>query len=65
MRYRLDPSNNVINLSTKSFTFYEFKLLNKNLNFSPTPNTYNKKQFKSDINAFVRKVKLKAHFKNK
>ena len=32
-------SNNVINLSTKSFTFYEFKLSNKNLNFCP------KKQF--------------------
>ena len=32
-------SNNVINLSTKSFTFYEFKRSNKNLNFCP------KKQF--------------------
>ena len=52
-------------LSTKSFTFYEFKLLNKNLNFCPTPNRYNKKQFKNDIETFIRKVKLKAHFKNK
>ena len=65
IRYHLDPLNNVINLSTKSFTFYEFKLLNKNLNFCPTPNRYNKKQFKNDIETFIRKVKLKAHFKNK
>ena len=36
--YHLDPSNNVINLSTKTFTFYEFKLSNKNLNFCPIPN---------------------------
>ena len=43
----------------------EFKLLNKNLNFCPTPNRSNKKQFKNDIDAFIRKVKLKAHFKNK
>ena len=65
IRYHLDPLNNVINLSTKSFTFYEFKLLNKNLNFCPTPNRYNKKPFKNDIDTFIRKVKLKAHFKNK
>ena len=38
MRYHLDSLNNVINLSTKSFTFYEFKLLNKNLNLCLTPN---------------------------
>ena len=65
MRCHLDPLNNVINLSTKSFTFYEFKLLNKNLNFCPAPNRYNKKQFKNDIDTFIRKVKLKSHFKNK
>ena len=42
-----------------------FKLLNKNLNFCPAPNRYNKKQFKNDIDTFIRKVKLKAHFTNK
>ena len=59
------PLSNVINihLSLKSFTFYEFKLLNKNLNFCPTPNRH-KKQFKNEINIFIRKVKLKAHYKN-
>ena len=46
IRYHLDPLNNVINLSTKSFTFYEFKLLNKNLNFCPTPKRYNKNNLK-------------------
>ena len=65
IRFHLDPLNNVINLSAKSSTFYEFKLLNKNLNFCYTPNRYNKKQFKNDIDTFIRKVKLKAHFKNK
>ena len=49
IRYYLDPLNDVINLSTKSFIFNEFKLLNKNLNFCPTPNRYNKRQFKNDI----------------
>ena len=39
--------------------------LSQNLNFCPKPNRYNKKQFKNDINTFIRKVKLKAHFKNK
>lgn len=43
-KHHLDPSEKVINLSTK-FTFYELKLLNKNLNFCPTPNRYNNKQF--------------------
>ena len=65
IRYHLDLSNNVINLSTKSFIFYEFKLLNKNLNFCPTPKIYTKKQFKNDIDTFIRNAKLKTLFKNK
>ena len=56
--------NNVINLSTKLLTIYEFKLLNKNLSFCPTPNWNNKKQFRNDINAFISKIKLQARFKN-
>ena len=31
----------------------------------PTPNRYNKKQCKIDIDTFIRKVKLKVDFKNK
>ena len=53
IRYHLDTLTNVINLSKKLFTFYEFKLLNKNLNFFPTPNRYNKKQLTNDIDAFI------------
>ena len=29
------------------------------------PNRYNKKQLKNDIDTFIRKIKLKGHFKNK
>ena len=54
--------NNVINLSTKLLTIYEFRLLNKNLSFCPTPNRNNKKQFRNDINAFISKIKLQARF---
>ena len=47
-------------VSRKSFTFYEIKLLNKNLNFPPKPES-----FKNDINSFIRKVKVNTYFKNK
>ena len=40
-RYRNDPLNNVVNLSKKTFTYNEFKLLHKDLNFCPTPGKYN------------------------
>lgn len=53
IRYHLDPLTNVINLSKKLYTFYEFKLLIKSLNFCPTPNRYNKKQLKNNINAII------------
>ena len=49
--------NNVINLSNKSITIYEFKLLDKNLNFYPT-------HFPNDTDAFTRKIKLQAYFQN-
>ena len=38
-----DPSGHVINLSKHSFSLDTFKLLNKNLDFVPTPKKYNKK----------------------
>ena len=63
-KYNTDPTNNVITLSNKSFTIYEFKLRNKNLNFRPTPNRYNKTQFRNDINAFIKKIKLQAYITN-
>ena len=64
IKFNTDPTNNVITLSNKSFTIYEFKLRNKNLNFRPTPNRYNKTQFRNDINAFIKKIKLQAYIKN-
>ena len=41
-----------------------FKLLNKNLNFVPTPKKYNKKQLDNDAENFFRQIKLRAHFKD-
>ena len=43
----------------------QFKVLNKNLNFCPTPGYYRKKEIKSDIKNFDRKIKLKAFFQLK
>ena len=40
-RYQSDPIGHVINLSKKTFTKGTFQLLNKNLNFIPTPKVYN------------------------
>ena len=62
-RNRNDPLNNVVNVSKNTFTYNEFKLLNKNLNFCPTPAEYNKSKYTKDINDFIRRIKLKAHFK--
>ena len=64
-RYRDDPDGNVINLSKHSFTKKQFKLLNKNLNFCPMPGYYNKKEIKTDIENFERKIKLKSFFELK
>ena len=56
------PSGNVVNLSKHKFTIPQFKLLNKNLIFCPTPGNYDQIIFKADIKKFTRKIKLKAHF---
>ena len=53
-----------MNLSNKKFTKHEFDLLNKNLNFCPRPNQFNKSNFNKDLQAFFRRVKFKAHFRN-
>ena len=57
-----DPDGLIINLFGKSFTVYDFKFLNKGLNFCPTPGLYNSREFANDMNHFSRKLKLKAHF---
>ena len=40
-------------------------LLNKNLNFCPRPRKYNKNVLNNELSSFYRRIKLKAHFKNK
>ena len=64
MQHDNEPSGNVINLSKHSFTKTQYDLLNKNLNFCPTPGYYNKKCLKKDVENFNRKIKLKAFFQN-
>ena len=43
---------------------YEFKVLDYNLNFIPTPPDLSKKQLMEDIFQFKRNIHLKAHFGN-
>ena len=38
--------------------------MNKNLNFCPRPNQYNKNELNEDLLKFYRNLKLKAHFGN-
>ena len=45
-------------------TMAKYKLLNKNLNFIPTPKVYNKNELDADLNDFFRRIKLKAYFKD-
>ena len=44
MKNKTDMLHNVINISQKTYTLNKFKLLNKNVNFFPTPARYNKTQ---------------------
>ena len=41
------------------------KVLNKHLNFCPTPGYFNRKEVKTDIKNFERKIKLKSFFELK
>ena len=43
--------------------YNESKLLNKDLNFCLTSGKYNKSKYTKDTNDFIRRVKLKSHFK--
>ena len=51
-----------MNLSKHKFSIPQFQLLNKNLNFCPTPGNYNTSTLKNDIKKFTRNIKLRAHF---
>ena len=64
LEYRSDPFGNILSLSKHSFSLNTYKLLNKNLNFVPTPKQYNQKQLHTDIENFFRLLKLRGHFKD-
>ena len=59
-----DPFGYVSNLTKIYFTYYDFKLLNKHLNFIPNPGRCNTNTFEKDKNTFFRNMILKSHFGN-
>ena len=64
LRYKSNPSGNVVYLSKHSFPFDTYKLLNKNLNFIHISKRYSKNQLSSDLQNFFRLIKLRAYFKD-
>ena len=64
LRHQSDSNGNIINLTKHSFTKTEYKLLNKNLNFIPSPKVFNKNKLDADLNDFFRNMKLKTYFKD-
>ena len=48
----------IVNLSKKTFSTQTFQLLNKNLNFVPTPQVYNKHNLNKEMETFYRTIKL-------
>ena len=59
------PLRNIINLRNTTFTKQTFQLLNKNLNFIPTPSKKNKNQMNRKLDGFFRLIKLKTYLKDK
>ena len=54
------------NKSFKTFIYKkQSKVLNKNLNFCPTPGYYNKKEIKTYVTNFERKIKRRSAFELK
>ena len=64
VKYKSDPSGNVVNSSKLSYSFDTYKLLYKNLNFILTSKRYNKNQLSSDLQNLFWLIKLRAHFKD-
>ena len=54
-----------MNLATYALARDTYKLLNKNLNFIPTPNVHSKQKRDTELQNFYRLVKLKRYFQNK
>ena len=59
------PLRNIINLHNTTFTKQTFQLLNKKLNFIPTPSKKNKNQLNRKLDGFFRLIKLKTYLKDK
>ena len=57
-------SDNVFNLPHRKLSKSEVSLLSKGLRFCLTPNTIGKSILKEDLEKFVRKVRLKWHYRN-
>ena len=49
IKYRVDPSGKLLNLSKLNFSVYEFQLLGYNLNFIPTPKFFDKNNLNRDV----------------
>ena len=57
-------SKNVVNLSKQNLDDADISLLPKELNFVPTCNNIDKAKLKMELEAFVRLLRLKWHFRN-
>ena len=57
VEYRTGAFGNILNLSKHSLSLGIYKLLNKNLNFVPTPKQYKTKQLDTDTKIFFRLFK--------
>ena len=52
LEQKKNPCGQVVNLSKKAFSKYEYSLLNKGLNFCPTPKQYNRASVNKDLEKF-------------
>ena len=62
-QFKSQIGQNVINLTDKTFSDEEMKLLNLGLTFSPTPNTHGISDLWLDYKKFQRSLQLKHHFR--
>ena len=54
----------MFHLSRKVLTETEIRVLEKGLEFAPTPTKINESDFKRDFNEFSRKMRYKWYFRN-
>ena len=58
IKFKSDPEGNAVNLTAFPSQKVNVKLLNKNLDFTPTLKVYNKNKLDSNLNNFSRLIKL-------